>query len=1715
MPDYVPVVISRWLMHSSSKIVFFLLAFGVLDLQAKPIRLRELVLPENTPAAVVENSPAKNGAALGNQTASGLYLIQFTAALTPERRQQLESSGVDLLHFVPDDAFIARFQNAPLDNIRALPFVEWIGNYGAQYKLHRALQSAQAKALLQTVPATMNVAVVLAPRATTAEIVEAQKPFTSIQQQSTLRFGTVLRGKISPMQLDALAKSSAVLWIEPASNVKLFDEVSSDIVAGEGDPGQLYTQSLGYDGRGVAVAVADSGLNNGDAETMHPDLYGRATNFFFYGSLTDAADEHGHGTHVAGIIAGNAATLDMDENGALYGLGVAPGASIIVQRIFDGLGNYEAPPSYETLTRDAKRAGADIGSNSWGDDTQGGYDISAMEFDALVRDADALAFGDQPYILEFSAGNAGPGAQTIGSPAVAKNVIATGASESAREDLFIYSEGPDAMADFSSRGPCEDGRIKPDVVAPGTWIASLKSESATDENAWSPIDDLYFYMGGTSQAGPHASGAAAVFVQYYRETVTNTTPSPALVKAALINSAVDMDDESGTAPVPNMDEGWGRIDLTQIIGSSRTFDFVDQTTPLQTSQVYERHVVVADSDETLKITLAYTDVPGFAGAIPALVNDLDLEVIAPDGTLYRGNQFDNGQSIPNAPNADRINNVEAVHLTQPIAGEYIIRVRAHNVPEDARADTANIDQDFALVTSGDLAPPGLGVVAMDKRFYRVPDRIKLFVADSDLAGNPSVNVTVRSTTEFFGENVLLKASGTSGVFTGAIATATGPVISDGLLQIAHSNLIEALYYDASAGITRIATAHADFLGPVLTGVSATNDFGQAIISWLSDEPASSIVHYGTNLANLTLATTNSRLVSDHSLSIGGLISGRTYYYYVVSADEAGNLGTNNNGGSMFSFVAAPTATVLIVDEYQDPYELGIPPLSGYTDPLNHLGVSYDVWVTSASHSGSLTNALKSYRAVFWRVSDFAPPWTPGEKTAIANYLNSGGSLFIASMEVLTEVADNPFVQNVLHVQSFVDDEHGSSGAPEVIGSSGETVGKNLDIITDYSVYENLWSIYIEFGLFPDPPDLSDTITPDANSSPVLRNDVGDIVGLRWPGIGKQAPGRLVLCTFPLDALPLGTGSNDRINLVRNVLSFLAPGASGIGTIELDASTFPLPGIVTVEVGDSSLAGTGTLAVSAFSTTQTNPISVTLSETTTPGVFIGSFQVISATNPPTAGLLRAQNGDTITVKYFDVSSSSYVLATATVDTIAPVISNVAAEPDYEQAVISWDTSEPADALVQFGESPFLGQTAYVSSFDYAHEVILAGLVPNRGYFYRVVSRDTAGNSSVDDNHGALYQFSTLTPLSPPWSDNLDTGATNWTVQTSPDSEVGWELGVPNNGAETSAHSPPNAWGSNLHGTAIDTAQSFLISPAIELTGGNTATLTFWHRYDMAQNDDGLDIYEYGDLLLLTNNTTTPITLNEYSDVSDGWVREQVDLTPYIGQVVYLVFDYELFSLDGRVRPGWLVDEISITVSNVSPGTIHVTKNLWQPAYIMTGPLFRSSRLPDTLITNAPPGQYIVNFGDAPYYQTPAPQTNTLVSGGNLLFQGNYTFVDANSNGIADAWETNFFGSLVTNRTHFTDSDSDGMSDYAEFLAGTDPTSASSKFQVSSITMMSDGSFRLIWPSAAGHAYRIYGSTNLFDWTPASDWVQAVFGTMTYTLSPPVTNGHYLLRLEVKP
>ena len=250
---------------------------------------------------------------------------------------------------------------------------------------------------------------------------------------------------------------------------------------------------------------------------------------------------------------------------------------------------------------------------------------------------------------------------------------------------------------------------------------------------------------------------------------------------------------------------------------------------------------------------SYTDVPGLPAAIPALVNDLDLEVIAPDGSVYHGNQMDQGESVAGAPGFDRINNVECIILNAPLPGEYTIRVRAQNVVEDSRRDTPAIGQDFALVISGDIPLPGVGVVILDRAAYPAPATAQLRLIDFDLAGQTTAQVALSSSTETNAEAITLRAYGVTGVFTGAVAIVTGAVAADGKLQVADGDTIQATYQDAG-GQVRIATALIDRTPPGITNVTATNAFGRTFIHWETDEPTFGAVYFGTNVASLSLAT---------------------------------------------------------------------------------------------------------------------------------------------------------------------------------------------------------------------------------------------------------------------------------------------------------------------------------------------------------------------------------------------------------------------------------------------------------------------------------------------------------------------------------------------------------------------------------------------------------------------------------------------------------------------------------------------------------------------------------------------------------------------------------------------------------------------------------------------------------------------------------------------
>ena len=1737
-------------------VFFFLMAsFAARSDDARFIRLRN----ETITTPPVNPARARLQAAVPETAVSGLFILQFTDRMQPEWRDALRDRGVDLLRFVPDDAFVVEVVSNRLGELRSLPFVRWVGSYEPRHKLQSRLMRQLATNSLGNF---IEVKILANPRAGVAGLSVLSRAFEAgTRHHLNATFGAVITGRILPARLLALVRSPLVLWVEVAPRMKLVDEVSTLIVMGEGSgaPPRPHVHELGFDGSGVTVSIADSGIDVGEPDGLHPDLAGRVDAFFAYGGLPDAGDEHSHGTHCAGIVAGNGATGETDDDGNLWGLGVAPGAHLVAQRLFDGAGGYFAPPTYETLTRDAVRSGAYVGSNSWGDDTQGQYDISAAEFDAIVRDADGLTPREQQYVLEFSAGNAGPGGQTIGSPAVAKNVIATGAAENNRFGFGIYDSGQEVMADFSSRGPCEDGRIKPDITAPGTWIASVKSQLAGEENAWSPINANYLYQGGTSQAGPHASGAAAVIVQWYRQSHAGANPSPALVKAALINSADDMgtavipdgeEDGGGdggivvgdTAPVPNPDEGWGRINLENLIDPAGVrFDLTDQGIGLATGRISEKRFI-AGPEEALKITLVYTDVPGLPAAIPALVNDLDLEVVGPDGQLYRGNAFADGEGVAGTPEGDRINNVEAVHISTPQAGEWIVRIRAHNVVQDVHHRTNGApEQDFALVISGRLPLPGEGVVSWGRDAYRAPATATIRLVDSQLAAQPTVVVTVRSTAESAGFPVTLFRSSAGGSFTGRVDLASGPVDpGDTVLQVHDKDELTVTYVDANPAGERVAFALIDLTPPVVAGVTTVAEFGHVTVQWITDEPADSFVYFGVTNA-LTNVVSNLGFRAQHRLRLPELDAGTNYYYFVVSTDKAGNGTTNTIDGRYYRFVGPKVAAALLVYSPESTFgpdgllsETPYPGIETWTGTLDSIGLEYEVWDTSQKPVPA-GNDLSPYRLVLWRPEELVKP-APGLVTALGGYVRQGGALFVSSFDLLTrlrELNSTNFPADILHLVGFDEDR----GANQLKGLAGDPVGGGIDLDLNYDAFPSGFIIDLLGIVWPDG---SDHLRVASDGAAIFQQEDGRPIGVRYPRTGQDSRGRVVFYSFALESVPADNPApNNRATVLGNALNFLVPNLRDSSGIAFDQGSYTLPSSVVVEVIDSRRSGSGSVAASV-TVGGRPPRTVNLAETVQKGVFRTRL-TLSGSGGSSDPLIGA-GGETITASYIDAVSRE-TSSTALIDTVRPTISGVETDPAYNEVTVFWDTDKETDATIRFGESggddSFLTRSAYSAELATAHEVVLRGLLPDRDYFFQVVSRDAAGNTTTDNNAGKLYSVRTLKPVLPPWEDTLEDGRTGWAVFEDASvfggdigdgedgefgfSSVGWQFGTPQNRHAVEAHSGTNCWATNLKGEPVDFATTDLISPAVSLIGGNRATLRFWHNYDFqdvgtgGEDDGGFgDIHiEAAQIALSTNNGGAWIDIYSNQDESSfGWEEIRLDISKYVGQVVRFRFNYQMFSFNTTDRVGWLIDDIAVEMNAVAETIIHVTNNLAAARFVITGSNNIAGEGRD-FRTNVTTGSYGISWSAVPYYVTPLPQTNVLTTNGPLVFSGTYTFPDSNQNGISDLWEQEYLGRVDAMHPATTDTDGDGATDFGEFLAGTDPVRPQSVLHIIGPLVQPNRTLHFEWLGVVGHEYRLEISNDLERWVTGSDAIRGRGDTAVVSLPALDSRLEYYFRLRVTP
>jgi serine protease AprX len=621
----------------------------------------------------------------GGDSEPDLHLVQLAGPTRATWLGALRADGLDLVSYVHPYTYIAWGDPAALARATEHDFVRWAGAFEPAFRL-----DSQWRALGQ---APVQVNVLLYRGAVLDQVARSMRALGGElgTPRALDRVLGVARLRLPAPALPAAARIPGVYSIQLETTGGLRGEVSNQVNVNNVDGTNLafrgYRQWLagvGLDGSGVIIANVDDGIRN-----THVDLAGRMAPCT--GLTCGASKMSDHGTHTAGIMAADGTSGILDGSGFLRGLGMAPGAQL-VEQLFAPF--YGEPEGMRFLMTESYRNGASISGNSWGSsDTRQGYDLHTKQVDIGVRDADPEMPGNQPLTYVLSIMNGQGGTSTQGAPDEAKNTLTVGSTymqlSSGSQLLNI-----DDLSWNTAHGPALDGRKIPHLVAPG-W--SVDSTSAIN-------DSSFVVKGGTSMASPHVSGAAALFVQYYRRQ-RGTDPSPAMVKAAFLAVAHDLtghkDADGGTLGHPfDSKQGWGRLDAAAVLDPTAPVFYFDQRAIFRDSgQVWQRQVVVADSTQPVRLMLAWTDAPGhgLGGTTPAWNNDLDL-VVEAGGQTYRGNAFGADGWSQAGGGADYRNNTEGIFLPAGGASPLTVRVVACNINSDGIPNNGvSIDQDFALV----------------------------------------------------------------------------------------------------------------------------------------------------------------------------------------------------------------------------------------------------------------------------------------------------------------------------------------------------------------------------------------------------------------------------------------------------------------------------------------------------------------------------------------------------------------------------------------------------------------------------------------------------------------------------------------------------------------------------------------------------------------------------------------------------------------------------------------------------------------------------------------------------------------------------------------------------------------------------------------------------------------------------------------------------------
>ncbi len=627
-----------------------------------PIRAEVLAGDPSAPTGLDLSLPA--------ETVPGVFIVQFDASIRAETRARVSRTGAEILDYLPMHALAIRATGRVARTLARLDGTRWVGGFSPAFKIDQGIEAWAAAQGFDSADVPLSIrlfagadtdAVLARLGALGIKTVSRHNPPATLRERVPTGEGLEVRSGLDA--LPSIAAIDDVQWISAAYEIEQRNSETRWVIQ-TNEQDNVAIWQAGLYGSGRIIGHIDGRIDR--THCSFEDVVEPGPDHRKLVAYRGSFGSDSHGTHTAATAAGDARAYGGgwgDQTGQSFGARLSHG--------YMGLVNNSNLDEYLFY---AWQDGARVHTNSWGNDW-------TTQYTSHCQQIDNVSYSLETTVVCFAETNL----NNLKTPENAKNVLAVGGTDSAPNQHRWCTGG---------KGPTKDGRLKPDLAAPGCSIQSAKSNSDCGTRS----------MGGTSMACPAVAGAVSLVQQYFAEGYwPSGSPNPpdafeptgSLVRAVLVNGAQDI---TGVSGYPSSQEGWGRIELEEslyLAGDGRDLWVADRLHAAGLAAgVYQDHQFDVQTGEPLRLTMAFTDYPASVNASYTPVNDLDLFVQSPSGTIYSGNRFAGGESAP-GPLRDAKNNIEQVHILSPEAGTWGVRVWAREVQ---MGDT----QGWALAISGKI-----------------------------------------------------------------------------------------------------------------------------------------------------------------------------------------------------------------------------------------------------------------------------------------------------------------------------------------------------------------------------------------------------------------------------------------------------------------------------------------------------------------------------------------------------------------------------------------------------------------------------------------------------------------------------------------------------------------------------------------------------------------------------------------------------------------------------------------------------------------------------------------------------------------------------------------------------------------------------------------------------------------------------------------------------